>query len=604
MTESATPPVRDRVASVTNAVLKVAHDAGASDLVDRISVEAQLWSRPEVTVVVVGESQTGKSSLVNSLLGRQLVPVGAAAGTGHYVVVRHGRDNAIVHVGDASEPRAVALDELDRWLGPMAERPSAGVRGAEVHVEAAELASGLVLVDTPSLGAGDEAADRITLAALAGADAVLFVVDAGRPISGPSLRFLAEATRRIDTVVVALTKIDRFRGWRQVATDDRSALASSVPALSSTPIVPVSNRLKAMADEAAAAGTPDAQLLDESGVLRLSSELRARVVDRKQLLRLANLLRVDGGVLDELDGRTGVLIDAGSTSSAVQAEVDRDQADLDELRLSAEQAQIRITDGFAALRDSATAQVNLALRDLGVRLEEQARARGAPPLADLVDLELRAIDAELAESIDTEAQRIAEDAGSLVAVALRVGDHGGLDLTAGPAGDGAGGTDDLAARLRISMAGAVASSGTGMALFASRLTTPSGSGMLLALFGATATIGMVVAGLNLRMMKRQADVQTTRRQIQAVAETVRTSAGPAIRQRVLQAQREVEAAMKAEVRARTRTLQQAIADGTRLAKADAAERQMAAAAARARQVEVERVRAALQALSAEISTGG
>lgn len=588
---------------MTNAVLKVAHDAGASDLIERISVEAQLWSRPEVTVVVVGESQTGKSSLVNALLGRPLVPTGPDAGTGHYVVVRHGREGAVVHLGDAAEPRPVALEELGHWL----RRPEgafAGARGAEVQVEAPELASGLVLVDTPALGAVDDAADRITLAALASADAVLFVVDAGRPISGPALRFLAEATRRIDTVVITLTKIDRFRGWRQVATDDRNALTASVPALAATPIVPVSNRLKTMADEAASDGTPDPQLLDESGVPRLSAELRARVVDRKQVLRLSNLLRVDTGALEELDARTGVLIDAGATSSAVQAEVDRDQTDLDELRLAAEQAQIQITDGFAALRDSATAQVNLALRELAVRLEEKGRARGAPPLADLIDLELRAIDAELTASLDAEAQRIAEAAGALVAVTLRVRAHGGLDLTGGPAAEGAGGTDDLAARLRISMAGAVASSGTGMALFASRLTTPSGSGMLLALFGATATVGMVVAGLNLRMMKRQADAQTTRRQIQAVVETIRTSAGPAIRQRVLQAQREVEAAMKAEVRARTRTLQQAIADGTRLAKADAAERQKAAAAARARQAEVQRVRALLQALSAQVGAGG
>lgn len=597
---SADAPVRDRVASATNAVLKLASDAGASDLVERITVEAQLWSRPEVTVLVAGETQSGKSSLVNSLLGRQVLPTGEVGATGKHVVVRFGSDAALVHLAGAHDPHPIPLRDLAAWLGPASSEGHSTVRGADLQVESPALSNGLVLVDTPGLGSVDDAGGRITLAALSSADALLFVVDAGRPISARSLAFLEGASSRIDTVLIALTKIDRFRGWRQLAADDRSAITQVARGLAQVPIVPVSNRLKAMSDEMDAASAPDLQLRDESGVPRLSEELRVGVVDRRQVLRLSNLLRVDRRALADLAARVAAHVHADSTPSAVQAAVDRDQAELEDLRVRAEQTQIMVVDGFAALRDTATAEVNLALRDLAMRLEEKVRVRGAPPLADVADLELRAIDAELSGSIDAEAARLAAAAGELLAVALDVQSHAELGLPRASAVNAAA-ADDLAARLRVSIAGAVASSGTGMALFASRAISPTGPDILLALFGATAAIGVVVTGLNLRMMKRQADLQTIRREIQAVVETVRTASGPAIRQRVLSSQRDLEAAVKSEVRSRTRTLQQSIADGTRLARADAADRQKAAAAAQARQAEIERLGAGIEALSAEVA---
>ena len=595
MTDATPAPLRDRVASATNAVLKLANDASANDLVDRITLEAQLWSRPDITVVVAGEASVGKTSLVNSLLARPLLPRGDAAAGGRFAVVRSGADGARVHLGDAAEPKPIELSEIPAWLGP-APPGDAMVRGIDVLVDHTVLAEGLVLVDTPAIGSVDDAEVRITLSTLAAADAVLFVADAGRPLSATSLAFLEEATTRIETVIVALTKTDRFRGWREVAGDDRRAIDGRLRALREPPIVPVSNRLKELGD-----ATGDDALIEESGVPRLLDEIHRLVIDRKQRVRLANLLRVDSAALDDLDRRLARLVDAGATPSAVQAQVAVDEQALEDLRTRAEQVQILVTDGFATLRDTATAAANLALRDLSGKLLAKAKAKEKLPVAGLADLELRAVDADLAELIDGEARRIGEEVSALLSVRL------GLPTAASPLvlGEvprtGSGVSEEVAAKLRVSVAGALASSGSGLALLASRIASAAAPDVLLAVFGASATVGVVVAGMNLRLTKRQADLQAVRREIQTIVEAVRTSAQPSIRQRVLASQRALEAAIRAEVRSRTRELQAAVADGTRLAKADAAERSRVAAASTIRREELARVRTLLDGLVVEVS---
>lgn len=592
-------PLRDRVATATNAVLKLASEAGATELVARITTEAELWGRPEVTVVIIGEPQSGKSSLVNSLLGQPLLPAGPGDATATYVVLRHGDGSAYVQTSESPGSLAVALDELGGWItSPGGEGTT--TRSVDIRVAVEELESGLVLVDTPGIGSVHDAGGRISLSACASADALLFVVDAGAPISALSLHFLSEAAERVDTILLALTKVDRFRGWRQVASDDRDAITAAIPHLAGAPLVPVSNRLKRVADELAVESSPNPQMAEESGVPALLGELRRRVVSRKQNLRMSNLLRVDASALDEMAQRLAVVIEGEMAPSALTAAVARDQAELDDLRIRAEQAQIAVSDGFANLRDSVTADANLELRKLAFRLEEGAAARGAPPLSTAADLELRALDAELSAAIATESARLAGMAGELLMATLEVAPPDSLDLQNPAESAAVAGSDDLAARLRVSMAGAVASSGTGMALFASRAVVPTGPDLLMAVFGATAAMGIIVAGLNLRMMKRQQDQQAVRKQVQAMMEIVRTAAPPAIRQRVLAVQRHLEAAIKAEVRGRTAALQRSISEGTQLARADSGERQQAAALARSRTAEIDRIRQTVAALQAEV----
>src|SRR5581483_11181236 len=70
--------------------------AGLEDLKGRLEAELERESKEEATVVVVGETKTGKSSLINALVRSEgLVAVNADVATNIHVVVRHGPARAM-----------------------------------------------------------------------------------------------------------------------------------------------------------------------------------------------------------------------------------------------------------------------------------------------------------------------------------------------------------------------------------------------------------------------------------------------------------------------------------------------------------------------------
>ena len=83
----------------------------------------------------------------------------------------------------------------------------------------------MTLVDSPGVGGLGRAHGRLALAALAGAEAGLLVVDGGAPISAPELGFLEQALERIDDLVIAMNRIDTQHGWRDVLSESAVLLS-------------------------------------------------------------------------------------------------------------------------------------------------------------------------------------------------------------------------------------------------------------------------------------------------------------------------------------------------------------------------------------------
>src|SRR6185312_14733953 len=93
-------------------------------------------------------------------------------------------EQARVVVAGEPEPIAIAVDELGDWAAESANPGNVkGVARIDVGLPAPVL-SGLRLIDTPGVGGLELGHAELTLQALGSADALLFVVDAGAPMSG------------------------------------------------------------------------------------------------------------------------------------------------------------------------------------------------------------------------------------------------------------------------------------------------------------------------------------------------------------------------------------------------------------------------------------
>lgn len=171
-------------------------------------------------VACLGQFKRGKSTLINALLGDEVLPSGVAPVTSVVTVVRWGERQARVRIGE-SEWRNVPVEALGDYVSE-SENPEnrKGVRGVEVFCKSAFLARGLCLVDTPGIGSVFAGNTAETNAFVPHIDAAIVVLGGDPPISGDELTLVREVSTRVSDVLFVMNKADRLLDVeRQAALD-------------------------------------------------------------------------------------------------------------------------------------------------------------------------------------------------------------------------------------------------------------------------------------------------------------------------------------------------------------------------------------------------
>ena len=160
-------------------------------------------------VLVAGEAKRGKSTLVNALLGRPVLPAGVTPLTSLPTTVRYGRDEEVRAVfadGRAERFPLSALGDL------VTERHNPGNRrnlsSVTVLVDVPVLARGIELVDTPGIGSVYAHNTTTAETALETMDAAVFVLTADPPVSASERELMARVAARSVRMFVVLNKAD------------------------------------------------------------------------------------------------------------------------------------------------------------------------------------------------------------------------------------------------------------------------------------------------------------------------------------------------------------------------------------------------------------
>ena len=160
-------------------------------------------------VLVAGEAKRGKSTLINALLGRALLPAGVTPLTAVATTVRYGDDpHAQVRFSDGHEEKQPlsALPELVTERGNPGNRRH--IAAVTVYADAPLLADGVELVDTPGTGsvfAWDTVAAQEALEAM---DAAIFVLTADPPVSAAERDLYTRVADLSVTMFTVLNKAD------------------------------------------------------------------------------------------------------------------------------------------------------------------------------------------------------------------------------------------------------------------------------------------------------------------------------------------------------------------------------------------------------------
>jgi len=245
-------------------------------------------------LVVVGEFNAGKSSLINALLGADVMREGVTPTTDRVTLVQHGEE-----------------ERFEERSGDLA---TATHPTARLH--------DLVLVDTPGTNAVVARHQELTERFVPRADLVLFVTSADRPFTQSERAFLTMIEGWGKPVTVIVNKSDLLRNPEDLDEVVGYVRRNARETLGTTPPV---FALSARAARAAQT-SGDADALETSGLPTLEAHL-ARTLDTGRLrLKLGNPLGVARHVaLDigtALDEQRSLLLDDRRTLD----EVDRQQA--------------------------------------------------------------------------------------------------------------------------------------------------------------------------------------------------------------------------------------------------------------------------------------
>jgi GTP-binding protein EngB required for normal cell division len=187
--------------------------AGAALSDERAREAARLlvrWRSRSFVALIVGEFKRGKSTLLNALVGRDLLPTGIPPVTAVPTRVRSGpRTRAVARFQDGTE-REIRLDEVrdyvDESHNPGNHR---GVVSVDVDVPEGP-PPGVVLVDVPGLGSTHAHNTEAALSALPEADAALLVASVDPPVGEAELRLLRLLREHAARVDLVLNKIDHL----------------------------------------------------------------------------------------------------------------------------------------------------------------------------------------------------------------------------------------------------------------------------------------------------------------------------------------------------------------------------------------------------------
>lgn len=195
-------------------------------------------------LMVAGEFKRGKSTVINALVGADLLPTGVVPLTSVVTLLRYGETPGAAVVFENGETRAVPLDTLPDYVTERGNSKNAkGVREVAVTFPAQWLKGGIRLVDTPGIGSVHRHNTEVTYQYLPQADAVIFVASVEQPVSSIELEFLAEIRRYAGKVFCLLNKTD-YLNEKELAESVAFATQALREALSApVPVFPVSARL-------------------------------------------------------------------------------------------------------------------------------------------------------------------------------------------------------------------------------------------------------------------------------------------------------------------------------------------------------------------------
>jgi len=184
-----------------------------------------------IDVAILGQFKAGKSSFVNSLIGKPILPVGVIPVTTTITRLQYGKkERAVVRHfdGKQTEVNIGAIEEFTSEARNPANQKNVEV--VDLELPALEKYLGLRLVDTPGLGSIFKYHMETSENWLPEVGTALLTISSDRPLAENDLQLIRDLRKHTPRIVLLLTKVDLLSPEQQkeVVLFFRSALRREV----------------------------------------------------------------------------------------------------------------------------------------------------------------------------------------------------------------------------------------------------------------------------------------------------------------------------------------------------------------------------------------
>ena len=209
-TSNISNPVRNLTSPILDTIRKVSEKYGVLPLARQIEACRDLQTKHSfIDVAILGQFKAGKSSFLNSIIGKPVLPVGVIPVTTVITRLSYGQsESAVVTFLDARQSR-VSLEEVELFISE-AKNPAneKNVEVVDIELPHLQYYEGLRLVDTPGLGSVFRYNTEVSQEWLPEIGMAIVAISSDRPLSENDLALIRDLTEHTPRIALLLTKAD------------------------------------------------------------------------------------------------------------------------------------------------------------------------------------------------------------------------------------------------------------------------------------------------------------------------------------------------------------------------------------------------------------